>query len=137
MSLNFIIKLLVLLLLPLLFSAVSCNKPTEPPPPEKYDLEITAVDATCTEVWLEIKSPEISLPKSFTLIENGEEKGSVTINKTDTTLLIENLLPKRSYKYQLKNTENKSNQTEITTLDTTSHNFTWQTFEFGEYGNSV
>ncbi len=137
MSINFITKLLVLLLLPLLFTTVSCNKPTEPPPPENYALEIIAVDASCSEVWLEVKSPEISLPKSFTLTENGEEKGSVTLDKSDTTIIIENLLPKKSYKYQLKNTEHKSNQTEITTLDTTSHNFTWQTFEFGEHGHSV
>ncbi|MBX2977343.1 MAG: glucosyl transferase, partial [Ignavibacteriaceae bacterium] len=34
-------------------------------------------------------------------------------------------------------TEHKSNQTEITTLDTTSHNFTWQTFEFGQHSSSV
>ncbi|MDP3832041.1 MAG: hypothetical protein Q8Q47_12285, partial [Ignavibacteriaceae bacterium] len=54
--------------------------------------------------------------QSFTLTENGEEKGSVTINKTDTAILIENLLPKQTYKYQLKNTEHKSNETEITTL---------------------
>ncbi|MDP2362777.1 MAG: glucosyl transferase [Ignavibacteria bacterium] len=138
MSLNFITKLLVLLLLPLLFTAVSCNKPTEPPPPpENYALEIIAADASCTEVWIDVKTPNTLLPQIFTLTENGEEKGSVKIDKADTTIVIENLLPKKSYKYQLNNNEHKSNETEITTLDTTSHNFTWQTFEFGEYGNSL
>jgi hypothetical protein len=34
-----------MILLPLLFAAVSCNKPTEPPPPEKYFLEIIGADA--------------------------------------------------------------------------------------------
>ncbi|MDP2304122.1 MAG: hypothetical protein Q8N03_17055, partial [Ignavibacteria bacterium] len=121
----------------LLFTAVSCNKPTEPPPPEKYDLEIIAADASCTEVWIDVKTPNTLLPQIFTLTENGEEKGSVTIDKADTTIVIENLLPKKNYKYQLKNNEHKSNQTEITTLDTTSHNFTWQTFEFGQHSSSV
>jgi hypothetical protein len=137
MSLNSLTKLLVIILLPLLFTAVSCNKPTEPPPPEKYDLEIIAADASCTEVWIDVKTPNTLLPQIFTLTENGEEKGSVTINKADTTIVIENLLPKQTYKYQLKNNEHKSNQTEITTLDTTSHNFTWQTFEFGQHSSSV
>ncbi|MDP2302100.1 MAG: glucosyl transferase [Ignavibacteria bacterium] len=136
MSLNSLTKLLVIILLPLLFIAVSCNKPTEPPP-EKYNLEIIAADASCTEVWIDVKTPNTLLPQIFTLTENGEEKGSVTIDKADTTIVIENLLPKKSYKYQLKNNEHKSNQTEITTLDTTSHNFTWQTFEFGQHSSSV
>jgi hypothetical protein len=137
MSLNSLTKLLVIILLPLLFTAVSCNKPTEPPPPENYALEIIAADVSCTEVWIDVKTPNTLLPQIFTLTENGEEKGSVTIDKADTTIVIENLLPKKSYKYQLKNNEHKSNETEITTLDTTSHNFTWQTFEFGQHSSSV
>ncbi|MBX2977492.1 MAG: hypothetical protein KF721_15305 [Ignavibacteriaceae bacterium] len=68
MLLNFIIKLLVLLLLPLLFTAVSCNKPTEPnenTPPGRRDY-VWSVDtlyspnnilreiwgATPTDIWL-------------------------------------------------------------------------------------
>ncbi|MDP2303813.1 MAG: hypothetical protein Q8N03_15460 [Ignavibacteria bacterium] len=45
MSLNSLTKLLIIILLPLLFTAVSCNKPTQPPPPEKYFLEINGADA--------------------------------------------------------------------------------------------
>jgi hypothetical protein len=42
---NDLAKLLVIILLPLLFTAVSCNKLTEPPTQEKYSLEINGADA--------------------------------------------------------------------------------------------
>ncbi|HRI45773.1 MAG TPA: glucosyl transferase [Ignavibacteriaceae bacterium] len=134
MSLNSLTKLLALLLLPLLFSAVSCNKPTEP---HTGNLTITVEDASCTEVWLAVNTGNLSLPNNFVLYENNTRKKDITLTQGETVIVIENLLPKQNYSYKLMNSDNVSNETLAITLDTTSHNFTWETFEFGEYGNSV
>jgi hypothetical protein len=134
MSLNSLTKLLVIILLPLLFTAVSCNKPTEP---TTGNVTITFEDASCTEVWLAVNTGNISLPGNFILYENNTRKTEITLTQRDTVIVIENLLPKQNYSYKLMNSNNVSNEALAITLDTTSHNFTWQTFEFGEYGNSV
>jgi hypothetical protein len=50
-------------------------------------------------------------------------------------------LPNTTYKFDAVTYEDgkevKSNPVTFTTLDTTSHNFTWQTFEFGQHSSSV
>jgi hypothetical protein len=59
---------------------------------------------------------------------------------TDTTILDEGLYPSQNYTYRAEvSIENKihSRETVIRTMDTTSHNFTWQKWEFGDLGSSV
>jgi hypothetical protein len=56
--------------------------------------------------------------------------------------MVENLLPKKSYTgyvriYPAGGGEIVSNEVSFTTMDTTSHNFTWQIFEFGNFGTSI
>ncbi|MDP2302888.1 MAG: glucosyl transferase, partial [Ignavibacteria bacterium] len=134
MSLNSLTKLLVIILLPLLFTAVSCNKPTEP---TIGNVTITVEDVSCTEVWLAVNTGNIQLPGQFVLYENNRRKTEITFTQRDTVIVIENLLPKQNYSYKLMNSNNVSNETLAITLDTTSHNFTWQTFEFGQHSSSV
>ena len=61
----------------------------------------------------------------------------------DTLLYIDSLLPNQQYIFQATiqpsshTGEVKSNVLNVTTMDTTSHNFTWQTFTFGEHSSSV
>jgi hypothetical protein len=60
----------------------------------------------------------------------------------DTVIMVENLLPKKSYTsyvriYPAGGGEIVSNEVSFTTMDTTSHNFTWQIFEFGNFSNSA
>jgi hypothetical protein len=60
----------------------------------------------------------------------------------DTVIMVENLLPKKSYTgyvriYPAGGGEIVSNEVSFTTMDTTSHNFTWQIFEFGNFGTSI
>jgi hypothetical protein len=49
-------------------------------------------------------------------------------------LYIDSLLPNQTYKLiaAMQQSNNVSNEVTVTTMDTTSHNFTWQTFTFGE-----
>ncbi|MCO6448553.1 MAG: hypothetical protein J5I67_13050, partial [Ignavibacterium album] len=55
-------------------------------------------------------------------------------------LYIDSLFPNKTYKFliTMQQSNNASNELSVTTMDTTSHNFTYQTFEFGEplTGNS-
>jgi hypothetical protein len=134
MSLNFITKLLVLLLLPLLFTAVSCNKPTEP---TTGNVTITVEDASCTEVWLAVNAGNISLPGNFILYENNTRKTEITLTQRETVIVIENLLPKQNYSYKLMNSNNVSNETLAITMDTTTYNFNWETIEFGGQASSI
>jgi len=57
----------------------------------------------------------------------------------DTLLYIDSLLPNTSYQYQVTSIEYQvsSDKLNVTTMDTTSHNFTWQTWTFGEHSSSV
>jgi hypothetical protein len=63
---------------------------------------------------------------------------NVTLTTSETTLYDSTLTPNKSYTYQAilssKQDQIPSNKVTVTTLDTTSHNFTWQTFTFGDAG---
>ncbi|MDP3832221.1 MAG: hypothetical protein Q8Q47_13215, partial [Ignavibacteriaceae bacterium] len=101
------------------------------------NVTITVEDVSCTEVWLAVNTGNIQLPGQFVLYENNRRKTEITFTQRDTVIVIENLLPKQNYSYKLMNSNNVSNETLAITLDTTSHNFTWQTFEFGQHSSSV
>ena len=57
----------------------------------------------------------------------------------DSLLYIDSLFPNQNYSFQVSSVEHpaSSNKVTATTLDTTSHNFSWQTFEFGQHSSSV
>jgi hypothetical protein len=78
MSLNSLTKLLVIILLPLLFTAVSCNKPTEP---NTGNVIIAVEDASCTEVRLAVNTGNIQLPGQFVLYENNTRKTEITFTR--------------------------------------------------------
>jgi len=113
----------------------SCET-TEPPSSQK--LTLTAEDASCTEAWLNLKLDNISLPTEIKLMQNDSIVSVSNINSSDTTLYIENLLPSQTYTFQtiIQSTNQKSNSVSVTTMDTTSHNFTWETYTFGGVNGS-
>jgi len=117
---------------------LSCN----PSEPEKAPagLEFKAEDASCTEAWIKLKVNDIvgaEVYRGDALIFNFAGQN------IDTTLYDEGLLPNHVYKYhtsiQLYSNSNAvTKELTLQTMDTTSHNFTWQTFTFGgEAGSSV
>ncbi len=63
------------------------------------------------------------------------------MDSPDTLFYFDSLLPNTNYTFDAvtydDGKEIKSNPVTFTTLDTTSHNFTWQTFTFGEHQHSV
>ena len=137
-------NIILLSLILLLLISASCNT-TEPPPPdgEKPTLELTLEDVSCIEAWIMLKTTNLQLPTTLTLIQFNPTGDTVTQNiilsNADSLLYIDSLLPNQTYKFitTIEQSNNKSNELSVTTLDTTSHNFTFQSWTFGTIGSST
>ncbi|MFA6597037.1 MAG: glucosyl transferase [Ignavibacteriaceae bacterium] len=131
-------QILVAILLAVVMLNFNCKKsPTGP----SESLSLSVEDVSCTEAWVRITSPGYQTQNTLTLYVNNEPNQSITLGNLDTVLTVESLLPNKSYTFKAQltanNTKAVSNTAQATTLDTTSHNVTWQTFTFGEYNPSV
>ena len=122
----------------------TCNT-TEPPPPEKT-ITLSLEDAASIEAWIKLITTNLQLPTTVTLKQSATGGNSVTqdiiLSYADTVIYIDSLLPNTTYSFHAviqpsNQAEVKSNVLNVTTMDTTSHNFTWQTFTFGEHSSSV
>jgi hypothetical protein len=131
--------------------SISCDS-TEPPPPDETKPTFTLAidDASCTEVCLQLTTKDLTLPAELTLKQYNPAGDSVTqtfsLSTKDSLLYIDALLPNQIYNFQLSCIWNPTSgnqqqvssiKQQVTTMDTTSHNFTWQTFTFGEHSSSV
>ncbi|MBZ0198719.1 MAG: hypothetical protein K8H86_02545, partial [Ignavibacteriaceae bacterium] len=114
---------------------VGCNKSSPPtqPPDEQPNIEFTLVGKTCTEAWIKLKVDDIlsaAVYKNDSLIIN------IQSTSIDTSFYQDNLLPNKSYKFkvtvEVEESKNFSKELTFQTLDTTSQNFTYQIWEFGE-----
>jgi len=118
--------------------SLSCNSTD---PEAKEESRLTVADVSCTEVWLELKAGNIALPSTGVIRIDGTKDKPVTISGKNTVLYIDSLEVNRNYKFQVillnQGQTLISNEATAKTLDTTSHNFTWQTFEFGQHSSSA
>jgi hypothetical protein len=120
----------------LLFSlfTLQCEKPipTENDKrPYTQSIELTKDDVGVTEAWLRVKFLDSLSGSSFKLTRNGQTIFTKTITKLDTFLLDTGLLPSQTYSYRvyrlrMNREADSSSVVTLTTMDTTSHNFTWQ-----------
>ena len=116
----------------------SCSTPTDPKLLPTLTLTVNGVNST--EVFIKLSTNNVTLPASVSLSRNNKQINSFTLVTADTTIVDEGLSPNQSYTYQA--TIQSSNHTAAvkseaviaTTMDTTSHNFTWQMFTFGDAG---
>jgi len=120
---RFILSLILLLFL----ISLSCNSPTEP----NGRFSLTLSDVSCTEAWLSLSAGSLALPVNIVVNKNGNNFFSFTLTSKDTTLYDSTLSPNQTYTYQAVYGSNKSETVTAKTMDTTSSNFTWQTFTFG------
>jgi len=118
-------NIFIVLLLTLSFLSCNTNEPENNDKPV-----LTVEDVSCTEAWLKISNAKGSL---ITLKRDDKEIMQFKLTGTDTVVLDNSLLPNKTYKYQVFRIQNPVSgiQVSATTMDTTSHNFTWQTFTFG------
>ncbi|MFH0734951.1 MAG: hypothetical protein V1773_11030 [bacterium] len=114
----------------LLFSIVwGCNS-TEPNKTSNQNIELTFVDAASIEAWVEINTKNVTLPAKLTFTKNDKYAFELNLSKADTIICLDSLMPKTNYTIEAATNEKNSNKLTFETLDTTSHNFTWETFEF-------
>lgn len=122
----------------LLLFAVSCDT-SEPPSGGEPSVQFAAVDASCTEVWLQVKMLA-GVPERTVLIQRDSTTIlNATITASETLIVDEGLLPNRSYSYALLHETGIGEErvgSSIATLDTTRHNFTWQSDTLGD-GSSI
>lgn len=134
----------VFLIISITLVLISCDT-TEPPPPpngEKPILELTLEDVSCIEAWIKLTTANLQLPATLTLKQINPTSDTLSqvlnLNTQDSLLYLDTLLPNRSYQFQLSSIEHQlsSNELSVTTLDTTSHDFIFETFTFGDISNS-
>lgn len=116
----------------LTFAFLSCNT-NEPENTDK--LVLTVEDISCTEAWLKISNAKGSL---ITLKRDDKEIMQFALAGTDTIVVDDSLLPNKTYYYQASGIQHPISSIKVlaTTMDTTSHDFTWQSWEFGESESS-
>lgn len=121
----------------------SCST-TEPPTDKtKPTLTLELDDTSCTEAWLQLSTKDLELPAELTLKQYNPTGDSLShifiLNTKDSLLYIDSLLPNQTYKFliTMQQSNNASNETIVTTMDTTSHDFTFQSWTFGTIGSST
>jgi hypothetical protein len=120
-----------LIIIALMF--VSCRTDHLPLEPE---LTLSVADVSCTEVWL--KAEGIG-GNEFILERDGSEIENYSVI-SGNIIYDDSLRPNTTYAYRLTRLSGAERSREVTatTLDTTSHNYIWQTFTFGgEAGSCV
>jgi hypothetical protein len=98
-------------------------------------------DYSCTEAWIEVQIGSNDKTANIYIKKNNEIIQTVNVGQSSTLFYFDSLLPNTNYTFDAITYEDgkevKSNPVTFTTLDTTSHNFAWQTFEFGQHSNST
>ncbi|HSW53547.1 MAG TPA: hypothetical protein VLH59_00540 [Ignavibacteriaceae bacterium] len=112
-------------------------------PPDNKSLALKLEDVSCTEAWIKLETTNLQLPVAITIKQTnptGDTKSQVVnLNTKDSLLYIDSLLPNKNYKYLVSSNENQvsSNELSVTTMDTTTHNFTFESWTFGTIGSST
>ena len=113
----------------------SCKK-DEPIQPQLPTIQLSVEEASCLEVWLRATTTET--PATLALIRDNLRVQTLRLINSDSLLIDENLLPHHTYTYQLQRLGADSSMLEttealqVTTMDTTSHQFTWETDTLGD-----
>ncbi len=130
----------VLILSSFIFYLSSCKRSTEPLY-NTANLQLQVLDVSCTEAWLSLKTKNDYLNKTLKLYQNDSLKLKKILTTKDSILYVDGLWPNTSYRFKAEVYDGnrlltKSATVTATTMDTTSHDFEWQTFEFGGQGGS-
>jgi hypothetical protein len=114
----------------ILFTFQSCTNPISP----ANDFTLSVTDATCTEAWLNLHVNKV--PAIVTINKNGALLNTIRVTIRDTTIYDSTLSPGKTYTYQAISGSTKSETVTAKTMDTTSHNWSFQTFYFGGASSS-
>ncbi|MHB2149323.1 glucosyl transferase [Calditrichota bacterium LG25] len=123
-----------------IFYLSSCKRSTEPVY-NSQNLQLKVLDVSCTEAWLSLQAKSDYLNKTLKLFKDDKLILEKPLATEDSLLYVDGLWPNTGYAFKAAVYEGaelltKSVTVTATTMDTTSHDFTWQTFEFGGEGGS-
>ncbi len=128
-----------------IFSAVafmnSC-KDDEPIQPHIATIQLTVEDASCTEAWLKISLTDANEPRTVAILQDGQRVTVSRLPSPDSVFVVEGLLPRHTYSFVAQRLRDStavdaSSAVQATTMDTTSHNFTWQIDTLGITGSTL
>jgi hypothetical protein len=133
----------VLSALVLLASSFSCR--TSPTGPRiTGNVQLSAENVACTEVWLKIafsvqqsavSKSEFKITRDGDTVLTGSLSGTDTV-VIDTTTQAERVYTYKGYRFVDSHVSDTSQPLQVTTLDSTSHNFSWQVFQLGGAASS-
>lgn len=126
-------QLLIPLFLCCCIAFINTNCKHTPTGPTNSNAALTVADVNCTEVWLMISVPNneiVTLKRDTTVLD------TIHLTTADTLVVDANLLPSHTYTYTLAREGAANVTTQATTMDTTSHNFMWQTYTLGDGSSS-
>ncbi len=125
-------------LVPTVFS--SCKEaPPEPSGPSTF---LAVEDVSCTEAWLKVSLATLAQPRTIAIQRDGRTILTAELNSTDSVFVDDSLSPKHTYAYQAQKIQGSvvletTPTVQAATMDTTSHNFTWQIDTLGDGASSA
>ncbi len=131
-----------------IFSCTTTEPPDKEDPPDPVvipSLTLTEDDTHCVESWLKLSADSLELPAELVLWQYNPAGDSISIliniATNDTLLHIDSLWPDKEYSFiaafpEPDSLHPSSNIVTVTTMDTTSHDFTFDMLTFGgDYGS--
>lgn len=114
------------------------NCKDEPPTPPDIipGVKLFVVDVDLTEVTLKVETKNINLPSLLRIFRDDTTVKETNIDSSITVVTVDSLQPNKTYNFQAviydSDKEVFSNVLSVSTLDTTSQNFTFEFLEFGD-----
>ena len=112
------------------------------PPPPKPEINLTlAEEPALTEIYLNLKMKNVEFPQAYLVTRNDSTIAADSLFTNDTLVVDTSVTPATDYIYRAyrveNNTKTDSSAVLVThTLDTTSHDFTWEIRTFGNGSSS-
>jgi hypothetical protein len=94
------------------------------------NLTLTVESVTCTEAILKIALAPSETQRVLTLSRGNSTIAAITLSGSDTVFIDDGVLPSKTYTYSLASARWNA-ITQITTMDTTSHNWSWEVDKLG------
>lgn len=111
------------------------------PPPNDSTITLSLEDVSSIEAWIKVTTSSFNFPTTVTMKQTATGGITVTQNiilsSVDSVLYIDSLLPNTTYNFLASSIEPPatSNQLQATTMDTTSHDITWEIETIGGPGS--
>jgi len=141
MKKKIILNIVHFLLVIILIVFCTCNENSTKPPPEPEITLSLSEEPRLTEIRLKIELKNITLPAQIELTRNSDSIITIQMIEEDSIIQDKGLRPETNYNYRSYLLSNgmrtdSSNLFETSTMDTTTHNYTWTTYNIG-YISSV